>query len=181
MIRKNIPNLITSLRIIGTFCLLFMEPLSATFYVIYLLAGLSDAADGFIARKFNLISELGSKLDSIADLLFYAVMIFKIFPILLGALPKVFWYLVAIVVILRILSYVVAAIKYHKFASLHTYMNKVTGAAVFAVPFFIELSIFVQYCFSVCAVAGLASLEELLIHIRRKEYTTDKKKIYSNE
>ncbi len=34
---------------------------------IVLLSGLSDVADGFIARKFNMISDLGKVLDPIAD------------------------------------------------------------------------------------------------------------------
>ena len=40
--------------------------------------------DGTIARATNSTSEFGARLDSISDLIFYAVMIVKFFPILLG-------------------------------------------------------------------------------------------------
>ena len=36
-------------------------------FVIFLAAGLSDAADGAIARRYNLRSELGAYLDALAD------------------------------------------------------------------------------------------------------------------
>ena len=35
--------------------------------VLFILAGLSDAADGFIAKRFNAVSELGAYLDPVAD------------------------------------------------------------------------------------------------------------------
>ncbi len=36
-------------------------------FLIFVLAGVSDAVDGFIARRFNLRSELGAYLDPLAD------------------------------------------------------------------------------------------------------------------
>ena len=46
-------NLITGLRIIVSAALLFCPVFSPIFYVLYLIAGLSDMADGIIARKTN--------------------------------------------------------------------------------------------------------------------------------
>ncbi len=65
----NLPNLITIFRI-------FMVPLivwliiSGQFFVAFLLfvlAGMSDAVDGFVAKRFNQATELGAYLDPIAD------------------------------------------------------------------------------------------------------------------
>lgn len=36
-------------------------------FVLFLLAGLSDAVDGFLAKRFNMASELGAYLDPLAD------------------------------------------------------------------------------------------------------------------
>jgi cardiolipin synthase (CMP-forming) len=36
-------------------------------FAVFIVAGLSDAADGFIARRFNMQTELGAYLDPIAD------------------------------------------------------------------------------------------------------------------
>lgn len=167
----NIPCYITISRMIGTFCLLFTTPLSGVFFVIYTLCGLSDVLDGFIARTTNQTSELGAKLDSIADILFYVVMIIKIFPVLWSILPVGVWYAVGLIVLIRIASYSVAAIKYKRFSAMHTYLNKLSGFGAFLVPYIIKTSVAVQGCFAVCTVAIIASAHELLRHIRSKEYS----------
>ncbi|MBO5165602.1 MAG: CDP-alcohol phosphatidyltransferase family protein [Lachnospiraceae bacterium] len=164
--KKNIPNYITVLRIVGTVCLLFLEPLSLEFYIIYTLSGFSDVVDGYIARKWKLTSEFGAKLDSIADLLFYAVMVLKILPLLIKKLPLGVWIAVGVVLLIRAAAYIVAAFKYKSFASLHTYMNKMTGAGVFLLPYMIQTVVFVPFCMVLSVVAASAAGQELFIHIR---------------
>ena len=65
-------NVITGLRILVSAVLVFCPVFSPIFYVLYLIAGLSDMVDGIIARKTNSVSEFGSKFDSIADFIFVA-------------------------------------------------------------------------------------------------------------
>ncbi len=172
-----LPNIITSMRILGALALIFTEPLTLAFFIIYTLSGISDAIDGWIARKFNATSKLGTVLDSIADLLFYTVMLLKIAPMLFEMLPGGIWIAVAAVLLIRIATYILAAFKYHRFASLHTYLNKLTGIVMFTVPYFIKLPIGTAVCFIVCSVAALASLEELIIHIRSKHYDENAKSL----
>lgn len=167
-----LPNYISFLRILGTFSLFFVDAASVGFFVIYTLCGISDVVDGVIARATNSTSELGAKLDSIADMLFYAVMLVKILPILIDILPTWVWCIVGAILLIRVISYILAAIKFHKFASLHTYMNKLTGFSIFLTPYFVRESFGYDYCVVVCVVAGIASIEELLIHLFRKEYST---------
>lgn len=162
----NLPNCITAARMIGTLCLIPVQSLSPAFYGLYTLTGLTDVLDGWIARKMGSASQLGAKLDSLADLIFYAMMLIKIFPILRTRLPVEIWYTVAVVLLLRLSAYLVAAVKFRKFASLHTYMNKLTGAAVFCVPYVISLPFAVPFCWAACGIAVIASGEELLIHLR---------------
>ena len=66
-------NVITGLRILVSAVLLFCPVFSPIFYVLYLIAGLSDMADGIVARKTNSVSEFGSRLDGVADFVFAAV------------------------------------------------------------------------------------------------------------
>ena len=96
---KYLPNYITCLRILGTGFLLFTKPLSVAFFITYLFTGVTDALDGFLARKLNIVSEFGAKLDSIADLLFYTVLLAKIFPALWETLPWVIWVVLAAVLL----------------------------------------------------------------------------------
>ncbi len=172
-----IPNTITSLRILGTVILLFIEPFSLPFFVIYTLCGITDILDGMFARLLKCKSELGARLDSIADMMFYAVMIFKILPELISLLPVFVWIMIALTVLIRIISYSTAAIKYKRFASLHTYMNKAAGLAVFIVPYFVNLPPALFICIAVTLIAMTATIEEFIIHVTQKDYRKDVKSI----
>ncbi len=65
----NIPNLITIGRILlvplTVWLIISGEFLLA--FVAFVTAGISDGVDGFIARRYNLRTELGAYLDPIAD------------------------------------------------------------------------------------------------------------------
>ncbi len=65
----TVPNFITSIRIILT-PLVIIYLINDEYFialVLFVLAGLSDAADGLIARLFNQKSKLGAFLDPLAD------------------------------------------------------------------------------------------------------------------
>lgn len=167
---KALPNCITALRIVGTAVLLFMGPFTGGFYVLYGLCGFSDVLDGWVARRMGTTSQLGSKLDSIADLLLYTLILLRIFPVLKARLPGWIWYMVWSTVGFRVLIYGMAGVKYHKFASIHTYMNKVCGLTIFLVPYFIMSAAAAAYCTLVCVVALLAALEEFVIYLSSPSY-----------
>jgi CDP-diacylglycerol--glycerol-3-phosphate 3-phosphatidyltransferase len=77
----------------------------------------------------------------------------------------------------RFVSYGTAAKKYHRFASLHTYLNKVTGLMVFLVPYAIISPAAIPYCWSVCVVAMIGSIEELILHITSEKYDPSRKSL----
>jgi cardiolipin synthase len=65
----NIPNTLTLGRIVLVpliVWLIISHEMTAAF-LLFLLAGFSDAADGFLAKRFGWRSELGAYLDPIAD------------------------------------------------------------------------------------------------------------------
>jgi len=66
---SNLPNLITLARMLMT-PLAVMMIISQRFlpaFLIFILAGVSDGIDGFIAKRFDLRTELGAYLDPLAD------------------------------------------------------------------------------------------------------------------
>jgi cardiolipin synthase len=68
----QIPNTLTLLRIllVPVFAIAFVMPGEAarlTAFVVFCIAGLSDALDGFAARKLNAGTDFGRMLDPIAD------------------------------------------------------------------------------------------------------------------
>lgn len=162
----TLPNFITSLRIIGTLTLLVIEPLSALFFAVYTMTGITDVLDGFVARLTGCVSDFGAKLDSIADLMFYGVMLIRIFPVMWVCLPSEIWAAVALILVIRVFSYGIAAKKTGEMASLHTYMNKLSGLSVFCVPYVILQPYAVPVCCVVCVITALASAEELMIHLK---------------
>lgn len=65
----SVPNLITLARLLSVpliVWLLLADAFTGTL-IVFALAGLSDAADGFIAKRWNQRSALGAKLDPVAD------------------------------------------------------------------------------------------------------------------
>lgn len=65
----NIPNMITLGRILLVPVIVWAiasNQMSIAF-VLFVVAGVSDAVDGFLAKRFNMTSELGAMLDPLAD------------------------------------------------------------------------------------------------------------------
>lgn len=173
----NLPNCITGIRLVGAVALFFVPPLALPFYIIYTLCGVSDAIDGMVARATGCSTDFGARLDSIADLTFYTAMLVRLLPKLQEVFPGWLWYHVVLLITLRLAGYLVAALRYKKFASLHTYMNKATGASMFAVPYFLPTPYGAAYCIGVGVVALIAVLEELTMHLTSKAYTPGRKTI----
>jgi cardiolipin synthase (CMP-forming) len=65
----TIPNLITIARLIAVplIVLLIGQGSWGLAFTVFVAAGISDAVDGFIARRFDMRSEFGAYLDALAD------------------------------------------------------------------------------------------------------------------
>ena len=66
---SNLPNVITLMRLllVPLVIALMSAGLWLDAFLFFVIAGISDAVDGFLARHYNLRSELGAYLDAIAD------------------------------------------------------------------------------------------------------------------
>jgi cardiolipin synthase (CMP-forming) len=67
--RVSIPNIITLGRILLVPFIVWAIASSQMeiAFAIFIVAGVSDAVDGFLAKRFNMASELGALLDPLAD------------------------------------------------------------------------------------------------------------------
>lgn len=159
---KRFVNGLTISRIIGSIVMCFLDVLSIPFYIIYIYSGLTDFLDGFLARKYNVVSKLGSNLDSIADLTFYTVMMIKIWPYLCKHLSLVTWIIIWSVLSIRLFIYIFVNFKYRCLISTHHYLNKITGAMMFLLPFLVNNKIFSTYSFIVALIAIIAVVYEIV-------------------
>lgn len=175
--RFTAADALTSLRLAAAPVLLL--PLSpGWFLTVYALAGLTDALDGWIARRSGTASQFGARLDSAADLAFYGVLLYRLFPVLRQRLPGSIWYGVGLILLVRLSAYCTAAVKYHRFAALHTWLNKLTGGAVFLLPYVLFGTRVVGYSLGLCALALAASAEELVIHLKSPGYEPNRKSLF---
>lgn len=151
-------NIITGCRILCSILLLFFPALSPAFFILYLVAGFTDMIDGTIARKTNTASEFGSRLDTIADMVFVAVCMIKLFPVLTIPTWLLIW--IGVIAIIKVINILSGYILQKKFVDKHTILNKVTGAALFILPLTLPL-IELKYSGGfVCALATLVAVQE---------------------
>lgn len=171
----NVPNFITSMRVLGAIAMAFTKMFTPEFYAIYTFCGITDVLDGFIARTTKKTTEFGAKLDSVADLLFYGIMLIKLLPEMLGAMPNAMPWMIVTLILVRLVSYGIAALKHKKFASLHTYMNKLTGLGGFSMPYLIKFAPQPIVYTIVYVIAMIAAIEELVIHVCATTYKSANK------
>ncbi|MBP5497073.1 MAG: CDP-alcohol phosphatidyltransferase family protein [Bacteroidales bacterium] len=151
-------NLITTVRILCSVALLFCAALSPWFYALYITAGVSDMVDGWVARKTNTVSDFGSKLDTVADIIFVVVCLLKLLPVL--HLPVWIYVWVGLITCIKLFNIVYGYIVRKQLLADHSILNKVTGALLFLLPLTLSV-IDVKYSAAVvCAVAMIAGIQE---------------------
>ena len=151
-----IPNIITSLRMAGSLGLLFCNVTGAAFWVIYGLCGISDMADGWLARKLKCVSKKGALLDSLADICFVACCAWQILPML--ELPQWLWLWSGVIVAVKVVNQLSALVRYGHCSFPHTLANKWAGFLLFiAVPLTFVSIIPISV---VAAVATFAAIHE---------------------
>lgn len=155
---KHIANIITGSRIIFGIAILFVSPFSPLFYVLYVTAGLTDMIDGTVARKTNTVSAFGTMFDTIADIVFVAVCLIKLLPIL--DIPVWLWIWIAAIALIKVINMISGYVTQKKWIAPHTIMNKVTGALCFLLPLTLSFIDLKYSAIFVCAVATFAAIQE---------------------
>lgn len=174
---KSIANYISITRIFLSFTLALVKPLSVAFFAIYLVCGISDIFDGYIARKTDSTSKLGEKLDSVADLIMVVVLMSVLYPIINPTIQIIIW--IVIIGIIRAVSIMVVFVKYKAFGILHTYGNKITGLVLFIFPLSLAFAQSDVMMYVVCVIASISAVEELFIHLSSNQLRMNKKSIFS--
>jgi len=170
LIIQNLPNILSAFRLIAAPFLLYFAFMDypILFLVIFALSLLSDAFDGFIARKLNVSSELGTKLDSWGDLATYLTV------------PLCAWWLwpdilrrEAFFVILVICAYLVPIsigfVKFKQLTSYHTWTAK-TSTLIMGPAAFVLFIFDIAWPFWIAAIIQtLSAIEEIAITMKLNE------------
>ena len=105
----NLPNILTLTRffLIPIFIIIYFQGYETLAFIIFLLAGLTDILDGYLARKYDLTTELGSMLDPLADKLMVLTVVFSLL-----ITDKIPW-IVAAIIIIRDGGMILGALFFH--------------------------------------------------------------------
>ena len=159
MNKLPIANIITAGRIFGSALMLLFPMFSVGFYSAYLLCGVSDMVDGTVARRTNGSTEFGAKLDSVADMIFLAVALFRWLPVI--SVPGRLWVWIAVIAAVKTSNIVRESTRKKKLVARHTIANKVTGLCLFLLPLTLSF-IDVHYSVTVvCIMATFAAVQEV--------------------
>ena len=151
-------NIITIIRILCSIAILFCNALSLVFYTLYIIAGISDMIDGWIARKTNTVSEFGAKLDTVADIVFVVVCLIKLLPVM--GIPAWIYIWIGIIALIKIINIVSGFVVQKQFVAVHSVMNKVTGALLFVFPLTLSFIDLKYSALVVCIFATFTAVQE---------------------
>jgi CDP-diacylglycerol--glycerol-3-phosphate 3-phosphatidyltransferase len=151
-------NVITCIRILLSAAILFCPALSPAFYGLYITAGVSDMLDGAVARKTGAVSERGARLDTLADIVFTAVCLIRLLPVL--AVPVWLYIWISVIAIIKLVNIATGYIRQKEFVAVHSVINKVTGGLLFIFPLTLAFIDLKYSAAVVCAVATIAAVYE---------------------
>jgi CDP-diacylglycerol--glycerol-3-phosphate 3-phosphatidyltransferase len=155
---KQIPDLLSMSRIVLCLPLLLVDAMTVPFWVLYLIVGLTDMLDGFLARRWGVESEFGARLDSLADFVFVLAVGYKLFPYL--KLPATLWMMIGFIALMKMINAISSFVVKHRIEFLHTKANKLTGFLIFIGMMAIGQSYFVLVAWIISCIALFAAIQE---------------------
>ena len=155
---KHIPNILSATRIALCLPLLMVDAMTVPFWVLYVIAGLTDILDGFLARRWGVESKLGARLDSLADFVFVLTVGYKFFPLL--KLPATLWMMIGLIALIKVANAISSYMVKRRIEFLHTRANKLTGFFLFIGMMAIGQSYFVPVAWVIACIALFAAIQE---------------------
>ncbi|MCF6291179.1 MAG: CDP-alcohol phosphatidyltransferase family protein [Desulfobacterales bacterium] len=172
--RLHLPNLLSCFRLVAAPGLLYLAWTGEQGPFLTLLGAslLSDAVDGFLARKMGMVSELGARLDSWGDLAMYMTALLGAWWLWPEVITREIFF-----VMLAVSSYLIPLLfgffKFKRLPSYHTWAGK-TAALLTAPALLVLLITDIGWPFrSAAIVCALAAGEEIAITLRLRQWQCD--------
>lgn len=176
----NVPNILSIYRLLSfpVIAYIAIQGYERLFFWMLLINFITDILDGLIARKFNLQTKIGAKIDSIADfgtylLVFLGIYMFKTDDFL----PHIVSF--SIFIGLFVFAHLLALIKFGRMPSFHLYSWKI-GGYIQGIFFIVLFSYgFITWFYYFMLTWGiLAFLEHIVIQLMIPEMISNAKGLY---
>ena len=168
------PNLVSSIRILIAPLLfaLAILGLETWFLAALIFSGFTDVLDGFLARRLNMITSLGARLDSWGDFVIYTTMAACAWILWPEITERELLYY-SIILFSLLLPTQVGLIKFGKFSGYHTWTVKVAVLATFVgyIALYAEIAAWPFHLASLLSL--IAGIEEILITLVLRKPRTD--------
>ncbi len=155
---KRIPNLLSMSRIVLCLPLLLVDAMTLPFWTLYVIAGLTDMLDGFLARRWGVESKFGARLDSLADFMLVLAVGYKLFPYM--KLPTALWMMIGLIALVKMVNAICSYVVRHRIEYLHTKANKLTGFLLFIGMMIVGQSYFIPVAWVIACIALFAAIQE---------------------
>ena len=176
----NLPNLVSLLRLLIAPLLFYFafQGMQTWFMAFLLVSAFSDVLDGFLARRLNQITKLGSRLDSWGDFTIYssmAICAWILWP--QTVLQEVIYF--SIILTSICLPVLIGIIKFGTLTSYHTWSVKFAVACTF-LAYILLFSGISEWPFRLASLLCLsAGLEQILISLLLKHPRVDVRSVWS--
>lgn len=176
----NIPNILSLYRLLSFPFVLYLAIVkNEKLFVLFLCINLvTDILDGLIARTFNMKTEIGARLDSIADMFTYFLAITGIFLFKRADFePHMVSF--SFFIALFVLSHLLSLVKFGRFPSLHLYSWKI-GGYIQGIFFFVLFVFgFYTWFYLLMVTWGIMAFSEhIVIQLILKKMVSDAKGLY---
>lgn len=178
--KLTLPNLLSALRLLMFPVLIYFSYTAQerAFAWLFMASLFSDIADGYLARKLNMVTSFGSKLDSWGDLTnFLAAIygIYKLYPDEFSSHSILFIILFA----LNLFGISLLFLKFKRLIGMHLYSSKITG---YVQGFFLMCWFLLGFndllFMSMFTIGALSYLEEIILILILRKPDHDLKGLY---
>lgn len=172
------PNLVSMIRILVApllFVFAFLQ-MPTWFLVALVFSAFTDVVDGYIARRFNMITPLGAHLDSWGDFTIYSTMAICAWILWPEITQRELVYY-AMILFSLLLPTLIGLIKFGKLTGYHTWSVKIAVFVTFVgyIALYAEIASWPFVVASLlCVIAGI---EEIMITLVLREERTDVRSI----
>lgn len=174
----TIPNMITASRLVGTagLVVLAVAGKAPAFAVLFLVLALTDWVDGRLARWLHQRTDWGARLDSMADALLFATLLFGVLRLKNEQILANRWW-IAVVILSYTLTCSAGLWKFGRLPAYHTWAAKISWHLVLIAVLFLFFDWSLWPLRIAMLAVALTNLEATLITFTLEDWHTDVKSL----